>query len=167
MKWTWLLLTLAACDVPADGPRSRRSGLETGSGEPTQVEVQVQSCSEEGEGCMLSESSPPCCPGLHCDFVGYAMTGCAPLRAEGAWCEHSGQCADGTCVEGHCSSACVPSGVLFECSSESRCCEGVCHDGGYGWGECRPPSADGEFCWYDEVCASGHCVEYRCASVDL
>jgi hypothetical protein len=128
-------------------------------------------CLAEGTACSLvNEDDKPCCAGTYCDALNGSapdMGACTALVEDGGPCWANDQCAGGTCLAQVCTSQCSALGGV--CDFNGGCCEGtICSLEivfSYGPGECVLPQPDGEYCWQDSQCASGHCVDTTCTSV--
>jgi hypothetical protein len=157
----------AAGDV--EDPYVQTSYSTYGQQDPQQPAEDTQ-CLSAGTVCsLIDDTDKPCCDGSYCDPLladASELGACAALIEDGGPCWTGEVCAGGYCIDQVCTSTCSAIGGV--CDFNGGCCEGsLCSielNFSYGPGECLPPQANGEYCWLDDHCGSGHCVDQLCAS---
>jgi hypothetical protein len=152
---------IPTCYAPLENGASCTSNGDCASGNCLEYICAAATCGATEALCV---SDGDCCAGF-CLYPtdAYGPGHCSGPLPDGEQCSYGTQCQSGWCIEYACSSECAPNDAFIECGAGGPpCCEGVCHDGGYGWGQCAAPYPNGEWCMYDQECASGVCTEYRC-----
>jgi hypothetical protein len=144
------------------GSSSGDADTGTSAGGDSDPAIDPPLCAEEGTACASDGGA--CCEGLVCLWHDYVSSTCVRLLlGDGQACETDEACQSGRCRMYECTSECLALDTWGCEVGANDCCEGVCLDGGYGWGNCGAPKPDGEWCWTGESCASGHCTtDYVC-----
>ncbi len=125
------------------------------------------SCSEPTCGAVdaACDADRPCCDGSYCQEWASAYDPephrCTAQVPDGENCWLDEQCLTGNCTGNVCGQQCVPEGGPCEVGVDP-CCQGACHDLGYGYGDCGPLLEAGSFCTHAEECQSGTCALNHC-----
>ena len=124
-------------------------------------------CAVQGVECW---SGAECCTGV-CSWSTqnvYVPGTCIAPQPDGAACEdpawcQSGQCSDGVCGPQACGSQGSECWLSGDCCDPTHVfCTNTWQD--YNPGACQPRQPNGAWCFADDWCKSGHCVDSTCAA---
>jgi hypothetical protein len=120
-------------------------------------------CAAGGASC---QGDLDCCAGS-CDFNPYLRSWhtCVAPQADGSFCSRDRQCTSGHCENSLCSAPGKMCAALGKpCADDVDCCAGFCENATYAPWVCTAPAPLGAFCFADNRCQSGLCLNYVCAS---
>lgn len=158
----------AACGSAAtcaDGTATSRGRCDGAGGCAPGVETTCAPYRCGADACLETcDGDDDCLGNAYCN----GANRCVGDEADGAACQHGGQCQSGHCANKVCCAvpcageceACNLDGSVGACRPVTG---GNCGNGGAcNNGQCEEPKANGEACAQDSECRSGHCTDGVC-----